>query len=238
MNDRPSPTREIAHFIARILGARETTSEDVPHLLASVRDTIEALHGAPERLIPTPMTPTGPHTPRPRRQSAATGETPVRNRRRVELEPPAPAVVPRLMRRAEVAPPPEAPNFETRARQTGTLRGVVRWFDLNTRQGALRLPGFGDEVVIDASALERAGLSRLYKGQEIEATVVEDGGSARLVSLSLPGRVDAAQGVFKAGSARRNAKPVIVELKRDAMRRTAARIEAEQILGNGRDRAG
>jgi cold shock CspA family protein len=146
--------------------------------------------------------------------------------------------VPQLMRRADVAPVAESSPLEPRP-QTGTLRGVVRWFDLNTRQGTLRLPGFGDEVTIDGAALERAGISRLYKGQEIEATVADEGGSVRLVSLSLPGRVDApAHGLFRAGSARRNAKPVIVEMKRDAMRRTAARIEAEQILGSGRDRPG
>jgi hypothetical protein len=113
----------------------------------------------------------------------------------------------------------------------------VRWFDLQTRQGAVRLPGFGNEVAIDGAAVARAGISRLYKGQEIEATVSEEDGNVRLVSLALPGRAKAAGGgLFKTGSGRRNAKPVVVEMKRDSMRRAAARIEAEQILGNGRSR--
>ena len=243
MKHDPSPAREIAHFVAKILAARQTKNEDIPQLVASVRDTIDALRAAstepgidrsPARQMPQPAA-AAPSAPR-RRRTVVIKPT-ERRARRPEPEPIAPAV-PRLMRRAEVAPAPEPPPFEMRSPQTGTLRGVVRWFDLNTRQGTLRLPGFGDEVVIDGAVLERAGIPRLYKGQEIEARVADDGGGVRLVSLALPGRVESnAHGVFKAGAPRRNAKPVVVELKRDAMRRTAARIEAEHILGSGRDGA-
>jgi hypothetical protein len=139
------------------------------------------------------------------------------------------------MRRAEVAPAPEPAVFEARPTKDATLRGVVRWFDLQSRQGALRLPGFAEEMTIDGALLDQAGISRLYKGQEIEATVSGDTGSVQLVSIALPGRAEpAVHGLFKTGTTRRNAKPVIVELKRDSMRRTAARIEAEHLLGNGR----
>lgn len=238
MNHGPSPTREIAHFVARILASRRTDSEEVPYLIASVRDTIEALQAPPDESVPQELLQAMPvvaASPRRRRRSAAAIEPITRMARRAESEPIIPAV-PRLMRRADVAPAPEPAPFEMRTPHNATLRGVVRWFDLNTRQGTLRLPGFGDEVVIDGAALERAGISRLYKGQEVEATIAEERGSVRLVSLTLPGRAEpAAHGLFKSGSPRRNAKPVVVEMKRDAMRRTAARIEAEHILGGNRN---
>jgi cold shock CspA family protein len=237
MNHGPSPTREIARFVARILASRQTDSDEVPHLIASVRDSIEALQAAADQPAPQearqPVPPAAP-APRRRRRSIAAVIPAARTARRAEAEPIVPAA-PQLMRRADVAPAAEPVPFEMRAPQNTTLRGVVRWFDLNTHQGTLRLPGFGDEVVIDGAALERAGLSRLYKGQEVEATVTSEGGSVRVVALALPGRTaPAAHGLFKSGSPRRHAKPVVVELKRDAMRRTAARIEAEHILGGGR----
>jgi cold shock CspA family protein len=237
MNHGPSPTREIARFVARILASRQTDSDEVPHLIASVRDSIEALQAAADQPAPQearqPVPPAAP-APRRRRRSIAAVIPAARTARRAEAEPIVPAA-PQLMRRADVAPAAEPAPFEMRAPQNTTLRGVVRWFDLHTHQGTLRLPGFGDEVVIDGAALERAGLSRLYKGQEVEATVTSEGGSVRVVALALPGRTaPAAHGLFKSGSPRRHAKPVVVELKRDAMRRTAARIEAEHILGGGR----
>jgi len=238
MNKIPHPTREIAHFIARILAARQTTIEEIPHLITSIRNTIQALHGG----IAQPVLPaaqqavTKPREQRPsRRVRQAVESTMVRVTRHSEPAPPPAPVLPQLMRRAEVAPPSEPATVATWAIKGGTLRGIVRWFDLSTRQGTLRLPGFGDEVAIDATVLERAGISRLYKGQEIEATVATENDRVRLVELALPGRAEpGAHGVFKAGTARRNARPVIVELKRDAMRRTASRIEAEHVLGNSR----
>jgi cold shock CspA family protein len=236
MNHDPSPTREIAHFVARILASRRTASDEVPRLIASVRDTIEALQAPPDEPVarePSQVMPAAAPAPRRRRRQAAS-EPAARRARHAAAEPIVPAA-PQLMRRADVAPAPGPAPFGMRAPHNATLRGVVRWFDLSTRHGTLRLPGFGDEVVIDGAALERAGISRLYKGQEVEATVAEEGGSVRLVSLALPGRAaPAAHGLFKSGSPRRNAKPVVVEMKRDAMRRTAARIEAEHILGGGR----
>jgi len=147
------------------------------------------------------------------------------------------------MRRAEVTPAEpagiQAPILQARAPQNTVLRGVVRWFDLKTRQGTLRLPGFAEDIAIETGALESAGISRLYKGQEVEATVAGENGSARLLSLALPGRVaEPPKGLFATGPVRRHAKPVVVEMKRDAMRRAAALVEAELVLGsNGRSRS-
>ena len=242
MNKVPHPTREIAHFVASILAARQTPSEEIPYLISSVRDTIEALRGGVaqaalpqaqqakvQAMVAEPREPQR----RSRRPKEAV-EPVVRVARRSEPPPPRAPAVPQLMRRSEVAPAAEPAVLEVQPVKGGTLRGIVRWFDLNTRQGTLRLPGFGDEVAIDAAALDRAGISRLYKGQEIEATVATDNDRVRLIELALPGRAaPGAHGIFKAGTARRNAKPVVVELKRDAMRRTASRMEAEHILGSG-----
>lgn len=236
MNDGSPPVREIVHLIARILAARPMPSEEIPGLVASIHHTVETLRAVPRDAGPREIAPAEPaaaSAPRRRRKVAAAPSAPEITRR-PEPEPVI-RIVPRLMRRAEVAPAPEPVVFEVRPARDGTLRGVVRWFDLQSRQGALRLPGFADEVTIDGALLDRAGISRLYKGQEIEATVRGDAGSVQLVSLALPGRAEpAANGLFKTGTARRNARPVIVELKRDSMRRTAARIEAEHLLGNGR----
>jgi hypothetical protein len=235
MNKIPHPAREIAHFVSKILAVRPTTSDEIPYLVASVRATIEALQSGTGREVLPEASPSAIVEPqehrraRPKREAV---EPTTRAARRSEPPPPAP-VMPQLMRRAEVAP--TAAPLEMQPMRNGTLRGIVRWFDLSTRQGTLRLPGFGDELTIDAAALERAGISRLYKGQEIEATVAADNDGVRLVGLALPGRIQpGAHGVFKAGTMRRNARPVVVELKRDAMRRTASRIEAEHVLGGGR----
>jgi cold shock CspA family protein len=234
MNKIPHPTREIAHFIAKIVAARQTTSEELPYLVASVRAAIEALEAGTARealpQAPQPAVAEPPEHRRTRRPRAAA--EPAQRVHRDSEPPPAP-VMPQLMRRAQVAP--ASAQIEARPMRNGTLRGIVRWFDLTTRQGTVRLPGFGDELTIDGAALERAGISRLYKGQEIEATVAADNDGVRLVGLALPGRAQpGSHGVFKAGTVRRNAKPVVVELKRDAMRRAASRIEAEHMLGGGR----
>jgi hypothetical protein len=239
MNKIPHPTREIAHFVAKILAARQTTSEEIPYLVASIRGAIEALQAGttPPVLPEAPQPAIAAPQERPRtRHPRVAAEPTMQATRRSEPPPPAP-VTPQLMRRAEVAPP--STPFEIPPMKNGTLRGIVRWFDLNTRQGTVRLPGFGDELTIDGAALERAGISRLYRGQEIEATVAADDDGVRLVGLALPGRTQpGAHGVFKSGTVRRNAKPVVVELKRDAMRRTASRIEAEHVLGGGRLNSG
>jgi hypothetical protein len=239
MNDGSSPVREIAHFIAKILAARPTSSEEIPGLVAKIRDTLVMLRARPDDAMrretaeAVQAKPAPPRMPRRRRQRHATSPARPMTRRNE----PAPVIqaLPQLMRRAEVALAAEPTPFDVRPVKDATLRGVVRRFDLHSRQGSLRLPGFGEEVTIDAALLDRAGISRLYKGLEIEATVSDANGGLQLVSLALPGRAEAAaNGLFKAGGARRNARPVVVELKRDSMRRAAARIEAEQILGSRR----
>jgi cold shock CspA family protein len=115
------------------------------------------------------------------------------------------------------------------------VRGVVRWFDPRSGKGMLQLPGMGD-VGFEAHLLATSGISRLFKGQEIEATLADGGAPPRLQRLALPGASTASplgsSGVVKT----RHAKPVVVELKREALRRAAARAEAEHVLGSNRNR--
>jgi cold shock CspA family protein len=249
MTERIPPDREIAHFIATIVAARLTPIGEIQQMIASLSETVEKLRNGKSEAAPAAA-------PAPRRRKAAVAidaSAPKRGRGRprksappVEerVRRPEPVMVapvaPRLMRRAEVAPAEpfggQATILQNSGPQKTVLRGVVRWFDLRTRQGALRLPGFAEDITIEASTLESAGISRLYKGQEVEATVSGENGSARLLSVALPGRAaDPAKGLFATGSARRHSKPVVVEMKHDAMRRAAARVEAEHVLGsNGR----
>jgi len=254
MSDSSPSEREIAHLIAAILAARETPAAEVPQLMEAVRDSIMQLRGnaaAPARIpnrptlaLPIPET-TQRELPSPivRKTAAATGRRRGRPRRsetlarepmrRPEPAPAAPPPAPRLMRRAEVAPA-EAPVSETRRSEQTTLRGIVHWFDQRSRHGMLRLRGLSGDIAIDGTLLDKAGISRLYKGQEIEATIAGQNGATRLLAVVLPGRTaePPSGGLFKAGSARRHARPVVVEMKRDSLRRAAARIEAEHVLGN------
>ena len=228
MNKAPLP--ETVRLIARILKARPTDQEEVPTLISAVQRTIEQLNGAPR---PVALEPAPVAEPEPR-------ETRPRGRRRREAfapaEAPAPVVAaPQLIRRAEVTAPENPTPFATSATARTGLRGVVKWYDPRTRSGALRLPGH-DDVAVDADAVERAGIPRLFKGQEIEASIVVDpNGTARLLTMSLPGRpeTEIALGGSVAGS-RRQGKQVVIEMKRDALKRVGARLEAEQLLGRNR----
>jgi cold shock CspA family protein len=139
------------------------------------------------------------------------------------------------VRRAEVAPAPQAAVVAPLAAPpSGTVRGIVRWFDPKSGKGALRLPGYGD-VGFEGQLLAESGITRLFKGQEVEASLSETGGTPQVKRLALPGAVTAAPlggGVVRG----RHARPVVVELKREALRRAAARAEAELVLGSGRTR--
>ncbi|HXE28180.1 MAG TPA: hypothetical protein VN656_06670 [Stellaceae bacterium] len=143
---------------------------------------------------------------------------------------------PTLLRRAEVihvAPvtPPAPPLAPT----NGMVRGVVQWFDTRTTRGTLRLQGVSSDLPIDSDTLAASGLTRLFKGQEIEATL--EGGDEtpkiaglRLLNLSPNSPV-------MGGTVRdRHAKQVVVELKREALSRAAARAEAELLLPSRRAR--
>lgn len=227
-----APSPETVRLIARILGARPTTQAEVPGIISSVHRALSALGGAAE--IPA-ATLHNALEDRPEDEAPAF-RRPRRARTRAVFAPtaaPAPVTLaPKLMRRAEIAAAASEPVQAAAKTRTG-LRGIVKWYDPKTRIGALRLPGH-DDIAVDADALDRAGVPRLFKGQEIEASVVvEPGGAARLLAVSLPGRPET-DSSGTVGPSRRHQKPVVIEMKRDALRRIGARLEAEQILGGPR----
>jgi cold shock CspA family protein len=112
---------------------------------------------------------------------------------------------------------------------SGTVRGVVQWFDSRTGQGTLRLPGLSHDLPVDAALLASFGITRLFKGQEIEATLVTNSETPRIEKLHLanaPASAAISGGVLRD----RHAKTVVVELKRETQRRNVARAEAELLL--------
>jgi cold shock CspA family protein len=228
MTSTPAP--ETVQFIAKILAARETPQDEVPALIAAVQQGIESLVAPPPvTAIARPaVVPVAAPSPQRRRRGRP------RKAEVIPLElPPAPPPAPRLMRRAEMAPRLAEPAaVELRPTTRAAIRGVVKWYDPRTRHGAVRLPGYSGDIAVSPEALERAGIPRLFKGQEIEASISESLGEVSLLTLSLPGRPETdPAGGGPLGSARRNARPVVIEMKKDALRRVAARVEAEQLLG-------
>jgi cold shock CspA family protein len=230
-----------ARLAARLLAHRQTSQEEIGDLIRTVHDAVSRLNEAPATQVEA----------EDKREEAAASPVRQKRPRRAAAEPTAtePAVpeaaaedearlaatlAPKLVRRAEVAPAaPAAPSLAAPPHH-GAVRGVVRWFDPKSGKGALRLPGLGD-VGFDARVLAESGISRLFKGQEIEATLSEGAPTPQIQRLSVPGAVSAhplGGGVVKG----RQARPVVVELKREALRRAAARAEAEHVLGSPRSR--
>jgi cold shock CspA family protein len=225
-----------ARLAAKLLAHRQTAQEEVGDLIRHVHGALARLGDTAESAAPAPPAEAAPAASlapqRTRRPRAPRAVLPEAAAAPVEAPPPP---APKLVRRAEVAPPPAAVvSPAPLAPPHGMLRGVVRWFDPRSGKGAVRLPGLGD-VGFEAQLLAECGITRLFKGQEIEATVAEASAPPQLKRLALPGAVSAAPlggGVVKG----RHAKPVVVELKREALRRAAARAEAEHVLGSSRSR--
>ncbi len=218
-------------MVAQLVSKRVTTIAEIPALIDSVHAALAAL----ER-------PRAPLHEAAAESAAASRAVPQRRRAPAAAPPPEAQILPprappqpRLLRRADVtgdaAPAPQMAPLP----RPGTLRGVVKWFDPRTRRGALRLPGCSDEILVEPALLDEMAIQRLYKGQEVEATLSEES-APRVVRLALPGgawQVAASGGVVH----NRHARPVVVELKREALKRVAARAEAELVLGrrNGGD---
>ncbi|HUZ71822.1 MAG TPA: hypothetical protein VMU87_02445 [Stellaceae bacterium] len=230
----PSRTN-VAQVVAALVSRRTTKSEELSELMQCVHRALQDLDQAaePPSIAPVYEAEVGiePHRSTPRRRRVAIAVHPPE----VEEVEAAAAPAPRLLRRADVVPAsaPSEPLMLT-APPTGTLRGIVKWFDLRTRRAALQLPGISGDVLIESALLDQMGIPRLYRGQEVEATLAA-GEIPRVVRLALPGgawQINAAGGIVHG----RQAKPVVVELKREALRRVAARAEAELVLGPGRQR--
>lgn len=224
-------TTAAARLAAKLLAHRQTPQDEVPELIRNVHGALLRL-GQVEEVVPEAE---AMHSAAP--QERAPLVRPPRQRRAAvptldasEEAPSAPPAMPKLVRRADVvAPSAPAPAAPLAPPPAHGVRGVVKWFDPKNGKGALRLPGIGD-IGFEARVMAESGISRLFKGQEVEATLAHEGGAAQVQRLALPGAVPS--NPIAAGTVRsRHAKPVLVELKREALRRAAARAEAEQVLG-------
>jgi cold shock CspA family protein len=221
------PVAGTARIIAKLLSSRPTHQHEIPDLIEGVHTALAQLGESREPAAAEIST------------APDKGEAPGRRRRHraASIEPAteaaAPPPAPKLLRRAEVVAPGTSEVSPLLAPR-GAVRGIVKWFDAQNRRGALRLPGCGGDVPVNAATLAEAGIARLYKGQEIEATLEGPPETPRLLRVALPGGAGptATPGIVRG----RHAKPVVVELKREGVRRAAARAEAEQLLRPPRPR--
>ena len=61
--------------------------------------------------------------------------------------------------------------------------GTVKWFNPSKGDGFIQPEGGGKDVFVHIFAVERAGLSTLKEGQQIEYEIVEDRGKTSAVKL-------------------------------------------------------
>jgi hypothetical protein len=233
----------VAHMVARLVGGQDTAAGDIPVLVESVSAALaQILYPTAHTSEPESEEEALVSVARQRRQHRphAEGARKPGRPRKVDVvepiaaEPPAPAPAPRLVRRAEAvvgAPAPEPVPLAPPA--TSMVKGVVRWFDPARQTGGLRLTGVPEDTAVEPAVFIAAGVTRLFKGQEIEATIDRAEGRVRVTALRVPGgplTTPTASGPIAALGGRRP-RVVIVEKKRDALKRVAARTEAEHLLG-------
>lgn len=237
-----SATANTARMIAKLLAERPTAHQEIPQLIDVVHRTLSGLNGT--RPIQGPAPQKGQAAPD---QTDAVSVAPKRRGRKPRAEaesaaaPPAeikttPAPTPTLLRRAEVKdkePVQVAPLTPPPSRERLT-RGVVRWFDPQTRRGALRLQGVSGDLPFEPPLLERSNITRLFKGQEVEAELGGTADAPQVIGFRLLAAGPATHvnpGMVRA----RQQKPVMVELKREALKRAAARDAAEALLPDRND---
>jgi cold shock CspA family protein len=247
---RMSQKTEAARVVAKLLSKRHTSISEIPDLIENVERALQSLDSnagqsikkAPDTVEARPVA-----EPRAKRVSglrkpsddvqavAPAAEKLAPEQRAAEPQEIKP-VQPTLLRRAEVihvAPiaPPSAPPAPT----NGMVRGVVQWFDTRSARGTLRLQGLSNDLPVDGDILTASGLTRLFKGQEIEATLEGGEETPRIAGLRLLNL--SPNSPVMGGTVRdRHAKQVVVELKREALSRAAARAEAELLLPSRRAR--
>ncbi len=223
---------DAARLIAKLLASRATSLDEVPKLIENVQRALSNLGSPVATLTATLPAVDTPPVPRPRARAKTApvlrdvSPSPVAAMQAPETKPPQPVL---LRRAASITAAPSAPAPLFAALSNGMVRGLVQWFDSRTGQGALRLAGLSHDVPVDAASLARFGITRLFKGQEIEAMLKGAGETLKISALQLANATPALP--VTGGMVRdRHAKPVVVELKREHKRRSTARAEAEILL--------
>jgi hypothetical protein len=230
------PLPLVAHMVARLVSRQETEASDVPALVETVSAALARILN-PGSQFPVAEIVEEVRVPTRQQRRRGSGRKPGRPRKTVAPAPPeapAPPPAPRLVRRAQaVASTPAAESTGLAPPTTAMVRGVVRWFDPARQTGGLRLTGVPEDIAVEPAVFAAAGVTRLFKGQEIEAQLDRTDGRVRVMALRIPGGAAAAPSVSGpiAATGGRRPRMVIVEQKRDAMKRVAARSEAEQLLG-------
>ena len=236
------PLPLVARMVARLVGGQETAASEIPVLVETVSAALEQILHPTARAPAADVDVDDPVRETRRRRTLRQSEgarKPGRPRKvEVVVEPietaPTPPPAPRLVRRAEATVTPAAAEPTPLAPPTnGMVKGVVRWFDPARQTGGLRLTGVPEDVAVDPAVFIAAGVTRLFKGQEIEAQIDRGEGRVRVSALRIPGGPVSAPAASGAIAAMGGRKPrmVIVEKKRDALKRVAARTEAEHLLG-------
>jgi len=64
--------------------------------------------------------------------------------------------------------------------------GTVKWFNAQKGYGFIEPSDGGNDVFVQISALERAGLSSLKEGQKVKYEVARDRGKDSAANLSFP----------------------------------------------------
>lgn len=75
------------------------------------------------------------------------------------------------------------------AQVVGTGKGTVKFFNAQKGFGFVAQEGGGEDVFVHISAVERAGLSGLAEGQELEFNLVDRGGKVSAQDLQIVGEV-------------------------------------------------
>jgi cold shock CspA family protein len=244
---RMSEKTEAARVVAKLLSKRRTSINEIPELIENVERALQSLDSNVGKSIKKESATAEAKPAAEPRAKAASG---LRKRHEARVTEPvaekaaAPASVepsepkpvqPTLLRRAEVIHVAPVAPASTPAPMSGTVRGVVQWFDTRSARGTLRLQGVSSDLPIDGDILAASGLTRLFKGQEIEATLEDGEETPKISGLRLLNL--APNSPVMGGTVRdRHAKQVVVELKREALSRAAARAEAELLLPSRRAR--
>jgi len=230
------PLPLVAHMVARLVGGQEIAASDIPALVETVSATLAEILYPRINIAPAAdeFSARGQRLPRPPREGVRKPGRPRKVEAPQPVEPPTPPPAPRLVRRAEaVVSAPTTEPMHLAAPTAGMVKGVVRWFDPARPTGGLRLTGVPEDVAVEPAVFIAAGLTRLFKGQEIEAQIERVEGRVRVSALRVPGgsaTTTAVSGPIAAMGGRRP-RVVMVEKKRDALKRVAARTEAENLLG-------